>query len=213
MKRQIDRVLTNPNAAFGVLFLGMMLFGPVLASIFVHPLAADAWFAAAKLYSTIAAVFAAVVFVHNRATWLDWLGASAITLQTIVAMLFMVSPFAVRLGWLHPDATNALYTTPLAEGSIAAFGLFAFVCAVGIIRNDWWGYYGEVLLIFSFLALMYFFPTTRATAGVRSELFPGEHVFSGWRDWLLLGFLNWTLINRGRERKRALFQSQVPKTA
>lgn len=141
-------VLASPQNVFLTVFAGIMVV-PALVSLTVYPMPIDSWLRCGSSASQVAAGFALVVTIKARCNWLSYQGAFGLVLQTICSLLVLAIPITIRTGYFHPSMPVSAFD----ETELVALSTLALGCVIGILRNDWWGYLGEVLLIAAVVAM------------------------------------------------------------
>jgi hypothetical protein len=200
LKRQFNLIISEPQRMFLAVFSVLMLLGPVVVSVFVHPVPADKWISYGASFSGVAALCAGWVAVHRYAPWISWFGAYGLIFQAAIAVLVLLTPIGQALGFLKPPDPTWLSgpEMKLAMGWAA----IALACAWGMFRNRWWGYLGEVLVLLSIVAAAYLAPIQDSHARTRPELFSGENWLSAIASWGMFAMLIRSLAKRGFERLR-----------
>jgi hypothetical protein len=198
-KQQYELAKVHPTRAFLILFAGMMLLGPVLASALVYPLSPSGWLSATATIAGSSAFFAIGLAIHRRAPWLSIWDSYALLIQLLAAGFFIWGPFGYWLGYLHPDFTAA----PNLWWSFG-WGVCALLSSWGILRDRWWGYFGEVVVVSCVVIVMIYFPIKDThPSPPKPESIPGQIMFREIMGWLAFTHIIWTLVSRGRTRLRA----------
>ncbi|HWA82473.1 MAG TPA: hypothetical protein VG820_03505 [Fimbriimonadaceae bacterium] len=198
-------IIAKPQNLFLAVFGALMFLGPGLTSLLVYPLPLDQWIINGTLLSQFAAGMALVLVIRKRCGWLSFWDSLAVAAQICLAVATLYMCLAIPTGLPHVGHAGAV-----TLGWMGGLAVVALVCAWGIFRNDWWGYYGELVFLTVVMAAVWMSPgSAEPHSGHRSSVSFSPYL-GAFQCVFLLSSLYMGLLRRGRQRWKARFTPAGP---